>query len=152
MKSIRKIKTILSDIEAGEGMYAKLNEADIPMITQLMHKAEPWLAARCIYALSRIGGEEANATIMEAAADLRQEVRLAVANASSVLPDTVSNVVLDSLIEDGDIGVRKFAIKSISNAADTRLIEKLHVLSQDSTNEVLKKIAEDKLLSIEREF
>jgi HEAT repeat protein len=152
MKSTRRIKAILSDIEAGEAMYAKLGEEDIPHLTQLMQKAEPWLAARCVYALSRIGGEEANATILSAAADERKEVRIAVANASKVLPDTVSNAVLDSLIDDTDLGVRKFAIKSISSTSDTRLIEKLHLLSQEATNETLKGIAADRLHLIEEGF
>lgn len=152
MKSIRRIKSILSNIEASEGMYARLKEEDIPHLIQLMESAEPWLAARCVYALSRIGGDTANTTILSAANDERKEVRIAVASASKVLPDTVSNVVLDSLIDDNDIGVRKFAIKSISSASNVRLIEKLHLLSQESTNETLKKIAEDRLHSIEKTF
>ena len=152
MKSTRRIKTILSDIEANEAMYAKLSEEDVPHLIQLMQKAEPWLAARCVFALSRIGGDVANSTIVSAAADERKEVRIAVASASKVLPDAVSNVVLDSLIDDGDLGVRKFAIKSISNKSDVRLIEKLHVISQESTNETLKGIAVERLHSIEETF
>ena len=150
MKSTKKIRTLLSKIEPDESMYTTLTENDIPHILQLMHNAEPWLAARCVYALSRIGGDEANNAILLASADLRKEERLAVAAASKMLPDTVSNAVLDSLIEDGDLGVRKFAIKSMSNGSNSRLIEKLHLLSQESTDETLRQMAVDKLHSIER--
>jgi len=149
MKTIEEVKNILSDIEANEFMYSKLDAEDIPTLRQLMDEAEPWLAARVIFALSRLGGDDANAIIQQAAVDERKEVRIAVAACSKALPDTLSDSILEVLMDDTDIGVKKYAIKSINSHSDIRIKNKLQILSQEGANEVLRSMAADKLLSID---
>ena len=148
MKTIEEIKTILSDIEAGEFMYRKLNDDDVPNLKELMNDAEPWMAARVIFALSRLGGAEAHSIIEQAVTDERKEVRIAVAASSKVLPVTMSDSILESLIDDADPGVKKYAIKSIDIGSHSRVKSKLQMLSVEGANETLRNMATDRLFTI----
>jgi len=151
MKTVEEIKAILSSIETNETMYSLLDQTDIPNVKRMMDEAEPWLAARAIFALSRLGGDESHNIILRAATDERSEVRIAVAASCEILPDAISDTVLNSLIEDSEPGVKKFAIKSITKTSETRLKEKLRAFSREETNEPLRRIAEEKILQIYEE-
>lgn len=69
------------------------------------------MAARAVFALSRVGDPAAVSALARATADRRPPVRVAVAAAVSqralVLPDPA----LVTLLKDPDAGVRKFATR-----------------------------------------
>lgn len=118
--TVQELRQKLSVIEPTEEVYAGLSEADIAPLTELLADPEPWLAARAVFALSRIATPKAVAAIARAASDPRETVRVSVAAATAqrkiVLPD--KNVI--ALLADRDLGVRKYAALAVKpeNSAD----------------------------------
>ncbi len=148
MKTYEEVRTILSDIEPSDDMYSSLDTDDIPHLRQLLQENEPWLASRAVFALSRLPTRDADALLLQAARDQRSEVRVAAAVCSAQLPADVSDQVLDSLIDDQDLGVRKFAVQSITAASSDAIKQKLRRISSADDNEFIKSIAAERLFNL----
>ena len=103
------LRSKLSVIEPTEEIYVGLGPADVPVLRELIADQEAWMAARAVFALSRIEDDAAVAALAEAAADRRSEVRVAVAAAVAQRPIALPDAAIERLIEDDDAGVRKFA-------------------------------------------
>ena len=123
--TIDLLRKQLSAIEPNEATYAEIGPSEITLLQQLLKDPEPWMSARAIFALSRIGDETAVATIRKAIADPRPEVRVAIAASAANLTAKDSDIVLAEVLDDKDIGVRKFAVQSISVKNDPRILAKL---------------------------
>ncbi|MBD0256010.1 MAG: HEAT repeat domain-containing protein [Cytophagales bacterium] len=148
MKTYEEVRTILSDIEPSEDTYSSLDTDDIPHLRQLLQENEPWLASRAVFALSRLPTRDTDALLLQAARDQRSEVRVAAAVCSARLPTDVSDQVLDSLIDDQDLGVRKFAVQSITDASSDVLKQKLRRISSADGNAFIKSIATERLFNL----
>lgn len=112
--SMQEVRSRLSVIESDTQMYADLGPDEVPVLVELLNDEEAWLASRAVYALIRIGTPEALAAVERAGASTRDEVRVAVAVSASLLPPEVSDRVLTPLLQDHEVGVRKFAIGSVT--------------------------------------
>ena len=112
--TLDQLRRQLSAIEPNETTYAGLSSSEIPLLQQLLKDPEPWMPARAIFALSRIANDSAVGMIRKAIADPRPEVRVAIAASAANLAAKDSNVILSKILEDQDVGVRKFAVQSIS--------------------------------------
>jgi HEAT repeat protein len=104
-----ELRARLSMIEPTESMYEGITQADVPLLEELISDREEWLAARAVFALSRVGTPDSLAAVTRAAADPRPPVRVAVAASVSQRPITLPDDVLVQLLRDRDAGVRKFA-------------------------------------------
>jgi HEAT repeat protein len=104
-----ELRAKLSVIEPTERLYAGLAPADVPVLAQLLGDPEDWVAARAVFALSRIGDANAVRVIADAATDRRSAVRAAVAAAVGQRPIALPDRALVALLRDGDPAVRKFA-------------------------------------------
>jgi HEAT repeat protein len=111
--TVSELRTKLSMIEPTEGTYAGLTDQEVPLLEQLVADQEEWLAARAVFALSRIGTPRAVAALTNAAADRRPEVRVAVASAVAQRPVVLPDQAVDRLLQDSDAGVRKFATRAV---------------------------------------
>lgn len=116
--TLQELKARLGAIEANEGMYDGIGAAEIPLLEQLLHDQEAWLAARAVFALARIHDAKALAVLGKAAGDPREPVRVAVAAALGIVQPADANHLLRRLLSDPALGVRKFAIQSVSTAHD----------------------------------
>ncbi|HEX8249371.1 MAG TPA: HEAT repeat domain-containing protein [Pyrinomonadaceae bacterium] len=145
MKTLQEVRNILSDIEPDEGMYAKLDVEDIPHLKTLLGDEEAWMASRAVFALSRLETEEAHNLVIEAAKDSRSAVRVAAAVSSSLLPAKAADKLLDTLIADKDVSVKRFAITSMSKNASAKLVKKLADISANDANEFIRTVSADKL-------
>src|SRR3712207_5760174 len=96
--TLSELRSQLGDIEPTERIYQGIGPDEVPLLRELLNDEEAWLAARAVYALSRIDTPEANAAIMEAALDPRPEPRVAVAVNAPNLPPEVSDRVLGLLL------------------------------------------------------
>jgi HEAT repeat protein len=112
--SREELRAKLSMIEPDEGMYAGITPADLPEIQALLSDPEEWMAARAIFALSRLGTPEI-AALAKAATDERSPVRIAVAAAVAQRPITLPDDAVMQLLRDSDAGVRKFATHAVKN-------------------------------------
>lgn len=69
MKTYEDVVRILSPIEPTEDMYAAITLEDLAHLQRLSHDAEPWRAARAVFAASRLRGLAANNLVIAAARD-----------------------------------------------------------------------------------
>jgi HEAT repeat protein len=125
MKTYDEVKNILSAIEPTDGMYEKLSEEDIPNLQKLLKEPEPWLAARSVFALSKLKTERANELLYHLTDDPRVEIRVSLASAASELPSDISQKITGKLMEDREPGVRKFAYGSVSPHTSPDLFSRL---------------------------
>src|SRR5947208_8133561 len=113
--SMSMLRAQLSDIEPDDHTYKGIGPSEVDLLRQLLDDEEPWLAARAAHALSRVDAESAHAALLAASKSSRPEVRVSVAASAGALPPSVSDEVLSRLLDDSDLGVRKFAVKSTSD-------------------------------------
>src|SRR5690242_14722585 len=113
-RTTQELAEAISAIEPTEQMYASLTTEDVPGLQELVANAEPWLAARAIFALARLSAAapEASLSVRSAASDPRVEIRVAVAASAALLPNSQGAQLLTALLDDSDVGVRKFSIES----------------------------------------
>src|SRR5436309_9542288 len=112
--TLEEIKDKLSAIEPTDSTFAGIGPSEIPVLKRLLADKEAWLASRAVFALSRLSDPRALAILSDAAADPRHEVRVAVAaGARNLKPKDASNILLQ-LLGDSELGVRKFAVQSVT--------------------------------------
>lgn len=140
-----KIRQQLSVIEPDESVYAGIGADEVPSLVALLDDEEPWLAARAVHVLSRVGTPEALEALARAGRSHRDEVRVAVAAGAAVLPPDAADPMLDHLLTDPDAGVRKFAIRSVSSANSEAIRARLSGIAADDDNSALRTLAHDRL-------
>ncbi|MGH2603991.1 MAG: HEAT repeat domain-containing protein [Dehalococcoidia bacterium] len=146
--SMPQLREQLSAIEPDESIYEGIGASEVDLLRELLDDEEPWLAARAAHALSRIDAEPAHDALLSATQSQRSEVRVAVAASAHVLPPRVSDQVLSRLLDDSELGVRKFAIKSVSDRNSDAVTRRLGELAAGEPNTALRRIAEERASSI----
>lgn len=140
-----ELRQKLSLIEPTDSMYQGITEADVPALAQLTADTEDWVAGRAVFALSRVASREAVAALSRAGGDSRSAVRVAVAAAvgqsAIVLPD---DVVL-RLLQDRDLGVRKFAPQAVKPQNGRELKTTLNRLASDDAVRAVRESATEAL-------
>jgi HEAT repeat protein len=143
-KSIAEIRRQLGDAEPDEKTYRGLGSDDVAAVATLLDDDEAWLAARAVFALSRIDSDDARRRVVAAADNPRAEVRVAVATVASGLPPASSDAVLAKLLQDTSVGVRKFALRSVSPRNSVEVKRAVAALAASETNPKLRQIAGEK--------
>jgi hypothetical protein len=143
-KTPSELRRQLSDIEPTERTYAGLDASDVPALRALLDDEEAWLAARAVHALARIEADEARRAVRAAAQSPRPEVRVAVASSADRLPTPVADDVLAVLLEDGQAGVRKFAVRSVTPRNSDALKDRVAQIAASDAVAGLRRIALDK--------
>ena len=146
--SMQEIRSRLSSIEGDAQMYVDLGPDEVPLLVELLDDEEAWLASRAVYALTRIATPEALAAVEEASDSGRDEVRVAVAVSAKVLPSEAADRVLTKLLKDREVGVRKFAIESVTPENEER-VRRLVAEMTDSDDDVLRARAQSRARDLE---
>jgi HEAT repeat protein len=141
--SMQEIRSRLSSIEGDAQMYVDLGPDEVPLLVELLDDEEAWLASRAVYALTRIATPDALAAVEEASSSGRDEVRVAVAVSAKVLPTEAADRVLTKLLKDQEVGVRKFAIESVTPDNEER-VRRLVAEMTDSDDDVLRARAQSR--------
>ena len=76
------------------------------------------------------------------------EVRVAVAASAGALPPRVSDQVLSRHLDDPELGVRKFAVKSTSERNSEAVKKRLERIATTEANAAVQQIAEEKAKSL----
>lgn len=103
------------------------------------------MAARAVFALSRVSDAKAVTILSRAVADPRQEVRVAVAASVSNLKPNDANNILLRLLTDTELGVRKFAVQAVSGAHDAAVHAKLRDIETRDPAPPIRDVAKSKL-------
>jgi HEAT repeat protein len=126
--TFEELRRQLSAAEPDDSTYLGIGPAEVPLLERLLQDPEEWRAARAVVAASRIPDPQAVALLQRAARDPRPEVRVALAASLTRVPTTDANALLLALLGDGELGVRKFAIKSVTPAHAPAVLAKLREL------------------------
>jgi HEAT repeat protein len=146
--TIDQLRAKLSDIEPDNNTYAGIGSDDIPLLQQMTQTEEPWLAARAVFAISRIADNRTLPALEAAAASPRPEVRVAVAAASRTLSTAATDRLLPNLLDDVDPGVRKFAVEAVSPANAVAVRDRLRRLETQDPAPFLRKAARERIRAL----
>lgn len=136
------IKMINLDEPDYERIVSRLTKDDIPLLTELSKDQNPAIATKAISCLGLMQTDKALSGLQDASKHPDPVIRIAAAQAlrnMSKVPAAVN--LLGSMLDDGDIGVRKFALKSVEHANISTLKEKVQKMSQHENNEHLKNLS-----------
>lgn len=112
--NMEEIRSRLSSIEGDAQMYVDFGDDEVPQLVELLDDEEAWMAQRAVYALARIATPNALAALERASDSSRPEVRVACATSANLLPAEAADRVLTKLLTDREVGVRKFAVESVT--------------------------------------
>jgi HEAT repeat protein len=149
--TLEQLKQQLSSIDADEATFAGLGPSEVPLLDTLVGDLETWLAARAIFALSQIRSTAATAILARSAADPRPEIRVAVAASTKNLPPTEANGILLQALNDRELGVRKFAIRSVAPGHSAPVQARLRELEAGDPAPSIREAARSKLSEIRPE-
>lgn len=141
--NMQEIRSRLSSIEGDAQMYVDLGPDEVPLLVELLDDEEAWLASRAVYALTRIATPEALAAVEAASDSGRHELRVAVAASANLLPSKAADRVLAKLLQDREVGVRKFAVESVTPDNGER-VRRLVTEMTDSDDDVLRARAQSR--------
>lgn len=148
MKTYEEVVSALGRIEGGASMYDGLDESDVPHLQRLLEEGADWQAARAVIGLQRVGGQVGHQLVTDAAADSRDQVRVAVALCARNLPAEVSDAVLERLVQDDEPSVRKVAVQSVSESSGPLVRELLSTMVASEAHDQLRILAQERLAEI----
>jgi HEAT repeat protein len=143
-----ELKEQLSSIEVDDATYAGIGPSEVALLEELVDDPEPWLAARAIFALSQVGSDAAVAILARGATDPRPEVRVAVAASAKNLRPADADEILLQALSDPELGVRKFAVRSVARAHSAEVQAALRELEGKDLAQSIRDAAKLKLSEI----
>jgi HEAT repeat protein len=124
-------------------IISQLHDDDIPLLAQLAQDPNPGLATKAISCLGLMGNEAAVAGLQPVATHRDPVYRIAAAQALRHVPSSTAGVrLLGKLLDDQDVGVRKFALKSVDVANISSLKEQVRQVNLREQNEGLKTMSQ----------
>lgn len=150
MMTDEQVRAQLSDIEPSEKTYEPFSAEDIPALERMLRYPEAWLAARAVFALSRLRDSRVLAVLHRAASDARSELRVAVAAAAQHLTPADANKLLIQGLNDTEAGVRKFAVTSISSEHSDEVHQRLQGLADSEASQAVRSLAQARLAAVTR--
>jgi HEAT repeat protein len=143
--TLEQLMNKLSSIEPDEATYDGIGPAEVPLLEELLRHNEAWMSSRAVFALSRVPQGAGVTVLSRAAGDARAEVRVAVAaSAMNLRPNDANNILL-RLLADPDLGVRKFAVQSVSRLHDANVLNKLRELETRDPADSIRDAAKGRL-------
>jgi HEAT repeat protein len=138
------IKMINLDEPEYEAIVRKFTEDDIPTLIELANHENPAIATKAISCLGLLKNEKALKGLSVAVNHPDPVHRIAAAHSLRNMASIPGSVqLLEKLLEDKDIGVRKFALKTVEAGNIKSLKEKVRVLNQREINPALKTLGEN---------
>ena len=99
------------------------------------------MASKATYMASLIEDPHSAEILRRAAGSDRAEVRVAAAGGASNLSPSAASDVLQPLLTDRDVGVRKVALKSVPEEAPSGLPATVQSLSEADSNEAIRELS-----------
>ena len=139
---------LIKMIDLDEPDYAlivkNLKPDDIPLLIELTSDPNLAIATKAVSCLGLMNTENAVAGIKLAADHANPVMRVAAAHAlkhSANLPSAVK--VIDHLLDDQDVGVRKFALKTVKHANIKSLKGKVQQMGGKENTETMKALSKE---------
>jgi HEAT repeat protein len=128
---------------------ARLGDAAMPLLKDIIKGSDERLASKATSLAGMIDSDNKTDALGEAARHPSVVVRVAAAAAADKLQPEQAEKVLRNLVDDTDVGVSKFTLKTIQNKNLSRTFQdKLQRISDSSPEESIKTMAKEALSSI----
>lgn len=145
-----KLIAFLQQEEPDYAAAARLGDEAMPLLNEIIKGSDERLASKATSLAGMISSDKKADVLTEAAKHPSVVVRIAAAAAASNLNADQAEKVLNHLVDDADVGVSKFTMKSIRSKNLTRNFQnKLQTISDNSLNSTIKQMAKDALTSIQ---
>jgi HEAT repeats len=139
--TLDQLRKQLSAIEPSAETYAGIGVEEVPLLKQLLKDPEAWMAARAIFALSRIANPHAISVLLESVSHPSINVRVALAESAKHLPADASNDILIKLLNDTDFGVRQLAVSAVTISNALALHDKITEIENSDPVHFLRDLA-----------
>lgn len=145
-----KLMAFLQQEETDYTAAAQLGDEAMPLLREIIKGNDERLASKATSLAGMITSDQKADVLTEAAQHPSVVVRVAAAAAASQLNAGQAEKVLNHLVDDTDVGVSKFTMRSIQAKNLTRNFQsKLQAISDSSSNTAIKQMAKDALISIQ---
>lgn len=148
------LQDVIARLDVDEPDYAALSvmgpEA-LPHLRSLIAGEDAQLAAKAVYLASLIDDPSAAEALEEGVESEHDVVRVAAAAALPNLAPERATPLTEQLLADPDAGVRKLAVRSVSQLGLSSLEEQVQRMSSEDPEEALRSIAEDELTTLRRQ-
>ena len=139
--TMEQVRAVLDSEEPNYEQAAQLGPEALPHLEELVGETDSLLASKAAYLASLIEDPHSKDILSRAAASDRAEVRAAAAGgASNLSPDAASDV-LEPLLKDRDVGVRKTALKAVPEEAPPRIQDRVKSLSEADSNPAIRELS-----------
>lgn len=138
------IKMINLDEPDYQAIVSKLSADDIPLLIELTKHENPAIATKAISVLGLMKSEQALQGLNDAVSHPDPVRRIAAAHSLRNLATVRgSTQMLEKLLDDHDMGVRKFALKTVEAAKISSLKEKVKAINLKEVNPEIKALGEN---------
>jgi len=146
---LKKIKEIIRILGADEPDYpsiiSKLTKEDYLIVNKLTKNRSSAIATRAIICLGWLGSEEFVESIAPAAKSEDPSLRVAAVQAFGKIKGANKNQLVvnlvNGLLDDKEVAIRKFALKTTGIAGISTLKEKIKQISENDQSDKIKKLA-----------
>jgi HEAT repeat protein len=147
------MKDVRAWLDADEVDYKKakrLGSAAIPFLMELVQGGDLGLASKATYLASLIKSEQSAAVLETAVARNEPVLRVAAASGIRNLPEVQAERVLDLLINDPDVGIRKVTLKSADRFRSSSVLAKLQQMAETDPETFVRELAASTLKKMKR--
>ena len=148
MKERKEIIQLLSADEPDySSIKSKLTEEDYSIVNKLAKERSLAIATKAIICLGCYGSEKYMDTIVSAAKSKNPVLRLTAVQALGKMTGVAGNQeivgLIEGLLDDQNIGVKKFALKTTATVNIASLTGKVQKISESDGNDHIKKLAQN---------
>lgn len=140
MVTIKKVRAHLDPEEPDYAAAAQLGAGAMPHLKQLVQGSDAMLASKAAYLASMIQSDESGAVLQQAASSSHITVRIAAAAGIRNLRQAPMSLV-ENLLKDGDMGVRKVTLNSIKARPIKNVKIKVDNIAQNDSEVFLRNLA-----------
>lgn len=142
------MQQVLRQLDPEEPDYPALSALGpeaVPHLAALVQGQDPGVAAKAAYLASLIESDDSMAVVSAAAASPHDSVRVAAAFGLRNLAPAQALTAAERLLDDRDVGVRKEALRAVSELGLATLAPKVKTLSKLDTEPRLRALAKNVL-------
>lgn len=138
--TMEQVRAHLDRDEPDYPAAAQLGADAIPHLMQLVQGSDPMLASKAAYLASLIQSDRSNAVLEQAARSSHNEVRIAAAAGVRNLKQAPVPLI-DTLLKDLDVGVRKVILRSLEVQPVKGLKAKVQEIAQKDSDAFIRNLA-----------
>jgi HEAT repeat protein len=139
--TMEQVRAALDPEEPDYQQAAQLGPEALPHLEELVGETDALLASKAAYMASLIEDPHSADILRRAAASDRAEVRAAAAGGASNLSPSAAGDVLEPLLNDQDVSVRKVALKSVPEEVPSGLEATVQSLSEADSNPAIRELS-----------